>query len=408
MLDVSPTGALLIKNGGGTLKATGATALSAGTWYRVEALFTSGQATVRVFAVATGALVQTMGPVAVSAGVATRLRVGSVTVGGPVLVDRVQIADGWVTPVPTPSPSPSPPPSPSPCGSLAGTYDPASPPRYEHVVVIMEENWSYHDFVASKAAPYLTSLNAGCGAETNFHAATHPSQPNYMAATSGIASTMGARTSADNIFHQAEVAGLSWKSYQESMPTPCSGTQTSVYKAGHNPAFYYDNLRTPANTCALRDVPLSPALDDDIAADTLPSYTWITPNECHIFYWVTGCTTPQSALKAEGDKWLSALIPRLTAMPSYRAGTTLILVTFDEGRESSNESYVDCTDAVYYVGHPDCQVPTVVVSPYIAPGTTDASDQNLYSLLGTTEDILGVPRLARAIGQPSMRATMPF
>jgi hypothetical protein len=50
----------------------------------------------------------------------------------------------------------------------------------------------------------------------------------------------------------------------------------------------------------------------------------------------------------------------------------------------------------------------VVVSPYIAPRTTDGTDLNLYSLLGTTEDILGVPRLARAVGQRSMRATMPF
>ena len=68
----------------------------------------------------------------------------------------------------------------------------------------------------------------------------------------------------------------------------------------------------------------------------------------------------------------------------------------------------DCTSPAYYSRHPDCQIPTVVVSPYVTPGTVDGTDLNLYSLLATTQDALGLPRLGRAVGQASMRATMRF
>jgi len=296
----------------------------------------------------------------------------------------------------------------APCGQLASRYDPARPPRYEHVVVLMEENVTYGQFLASTQMPYLRQLSRLCGSATNFHAATHPSQPNYMAATSGVASPVGRRVGNDNIFKQLERSGRSWKSYQESMPAPCSSAYTGLYKTGHNPAFFYNNLRTPVNTCVANDVPMRPALDRAIARDALPTYSWITPNQCHIFYWVSQCSTPRANAWREGDRWLSTFLPRLLAMPSYRAGKTLIIITFDEGLEERAQAGVDCTSPAYYRNHPDCHIPTVVVSPYIRPGTRDARDLNLFSLLGTTQDILGLPRLAGARGEPSMRTGLRF
>ncbi|MGZ4607328.1 MAG: alkaline phosphatase family protein [Oryzihumus sp.] len=402
-VEIAPSGRLQLRNGGGTLRSTGTFSLAAGTWYRAEALFQGGQLTVRVFDM-TGALLGTVGPVAITAGTPSRLRTGLVVTGAPLLIDRVQIADDWLTDVAPPPPPPPPPPSP--CGSLSGSFDPANPPQYDHVVVLMEENWSYQSFATSTAAPFLTQLSLSCGNETNFHAATHTSQPNYMAATSGIASAVGAQVANANLFEQLQSIGKTWRSYEESMPANCSGSSVAPYKPGHNPAYYYTDLLSPLNTCVQNDLPLDAVLPAAIATDSLPAFSWITPNLCHDWHWSTACTGASSERVSAGDAWLSNLIPQLTAMPSYQAGRTLIVVTFDEGE--GGVSGVDCTDPAYYVSHPDCQIPTVVVSPYIAPGTTDATDLNLYSLLGTTEDILGVPRLGRAVGQPSMRATMPF
>jgi hypothetical protein len=386
-VQVTPGGQLQIRSGSGSVAATATTSLAVGTWYRIEVLFANGQVTVRRFDM-NGVLLDTLGPAAVTAGTPTVLRTGLALKGGPILIDHVQVGDDWLTAVP------SPPPFDNPCGSLAAQYDAQNPPHYDHVVVIMEENWSYHDFASSTQAPYLTSLAAGCGDETNFHNATHPSQPNYMAATSGIVTNVGAMTGNDNIFAQLQ-AGSSWKSYQESMATPCQGTSSATYKPGHNPAYWYTTLRSPVNTCATNDVPMSPALDDDLTNDTLPAFSWLSANECHEFYWVKACSTPQSQRIQQGDAWLAAMVPRLAALPSYQQGRTLIVITFDEGRENTNTNYVDCTDPAYYPAHPDCQVPTVVVSPYLQ-ARADNSDQNLYSLLGTIQDNFGLPRLGRA------------
>jgi hypothetical protein len=51
-----------------------------------------------------------------------------------------------------------------------------------------------------------------------------------------------------------------------------------------------------------------------------------------------------------------------------------------------------------------CQIPTIIVSPYVSAGSTDSADHNLYGLLGDIEDILGYPRLGRAVGQPTLRS----
>ena len=86
-----------------------------------------------------------------------------------------------------------------PCGLLA--YPQVNKPVYQHIVVIMDENLSYASFNASTQAPYLHGLGAACGSEKNMHAATHPSQANYMAATSGVATgTIGSTVTSTEVY----------------------------------------------------------------------------------------------------------------------------------------------------------------------------------------------------------------
>lgn len=291
-----------------------------------------------------------------------------------------------------------------PCGGLTPPAN--GSPSYSHIVVVMDENVSYATFQKTADAPYLHALASQCGSETFMHAATHPSQPNYMAATSGKATGVGVHTANANIFQQAQAHSDTWKSYEESMPASCAAN-SGFYKSGHNPAFWYTNLRSPSNTCLLYDVPLAPALDTDIENDSLPSFSWITPNACNDMHGLSSCSQPSSQRIAVGDAWLSDLIPRLTALPSYQAGQTLILVVWDEGN-GAGPAGADCTDPAVYSNQPSCRIPTIVVSPYVQPGVTDSGDHNLYALLGDMEDILGYPRLGRAVGQPSMRPGLGF
>lgn len=291
----------------------------------------------------------------------------------------------------------------APCGFLA--YDALHPPTYQHVVVIMDENISPSQLTAT-TAPYLTSVKSACGREGFMHAATHFSDPNYAAATSGVTTSAGAMTNNDNVFHQAQVAGDSWKAYEESMPRVCS-TSAEPYNAYHDPAHWYSDLRTPTNTCATYDVPLVPALGNDLAAQVLPSYVWITPDDCHNMHWIAGCSQPKAQAIKTGDAWLGQIVPQILASPSYRAGRTLVFITWDEGSGNATKG-VDCTDPKVYTTQASCRIPTYVLSAYVRPGSRDTSDQNIYSLLATTEDVLGYPRLGRAVGQPSMRPGLGF
>src|SRR5262249_58627858 len=87
---------------------------------------------------------------------------------------------------------------------------------------------------------------AGCGLATNAHNETHPSLPNYIAATSGLPPALLGRwrhdcnavgpclTRAPNLFAQAS----SWGAYAESMPKPCVHFFTGPYAPRHNPAVH--------------------------------------------------------------------------------------------------------------------------------------------------------------------------
>ena len=290
-----------------------------------------------------------------------------------------------------------------PCGTLG--YHRSHPPRYRHVVVIMNENTSPSELTADRA-PFLTRLRKQCGSEGSMHAATHYSDPNYLAVTSGHPREMGSMSRSDNIFHQVQRAGRRWTSYQQSMTRSC-GPNVTPYSTWHDPAHWYSDLRSPRNTCATRDVPLYPRLSRDLRRDALPAFAWITPDECHNMHWSTGCAGSADRAIPIGDAWLEKKVSQLVSRPSYRAGRTLVIITWDEGDGHSTRG-ADCTDPAVYRQQASCLIPTFVLSPYVVPGARDTSDQNLYSLLGTVEDVLRVPRLGRAVGQPSLRPGLRF
>src|SRR5262244_3870098 len=96
------------------------------------------------------------------------------------------------------------------------------PPHWEHVVWIFFENHSFDEIVGSGDAPFMNqALIPRCGLATNYRDLTHPSVPNYIAATPGLPldalgplsddcnATGPCHTSAPSIFGQAP----SWGAY---------------------------------------------------------------------------------------------------------------------------------------------------------------------------------------------------
>ena len=182
-----------------------------------------------------------------------------------------------------------------------------APQTYRHVVVIMEENQSYDDIVGRSSAPYLNYLATACGLATNYRGVTHPSHPNYMAATGGIPTSAGS-IDAPNIFRQVRRRAGSWRVYQEAMPHNCDRRSAYPYKAGHNPGISYAAIQSG---CQLWDVGWA-AFTRDVANHALPTYAFITPDQCHNMH--ASCTRGATAIRA-GDTWLSHGSSRRSCRP---------------------------------------------------------------------------------------------
>ena len=260
-----------------------------------------------------------------------------------------------------------------------------APASYQAVLWVWFENKA--PVVASSAAPTFTSLASACGLATDYHAITHPSLPNYLAATGG--STFGIADDSPpsahpidsaSIFSQVQSTGRRWRSYQESMPSACAVSDSGTYAVKHNPAAYFTGIRTD---CAQWDVPMgsttSGAFQRDLANDELPAFGFITPNLCNDMH---DCSV------STGDGWLKSWLPTILSSAAYLRGRTALIVTFDEDDRSGNNI-----------------VSTIVVAPSVGAGTTSGRAFDHYSLLRTTEEMLGLGQIGNAVTAPSMRST---
>ena len=240
----------------------------------------------------------------------------------------------------------------------------------DHVIWIWMENRDYAAVVGAGDAPYENALAAKCGLLTNYHSISKPSLPNYIAATSGSTQGIGDNDppsahplAATNLFSQVKSAGRQWRSYQESAPGNCSSATTSLYAVKHDPAPYYTNL---AADCGNWDVPMGTTSGgtflNDLNAGALPAFTSITPNLCNDTH---DCSV------ATGDQWLASWVPKILDGPNYRAGNTVLFLMWDEGTA-------------------DDRIPAIVVSPFTRVGLTAGTRFDHYSLLRTTEQLLGI------------------
>jgi phosphatidylinositol-3-phosphatase len=103
----------------------------------------------------------------------------------------------------------------SPQGLDAQSGDRSTLKNYQHVFLIMMENTTYTRLIGNPNAPFINFAARTYGLATNYTGITHPSQPNYIASTSG--STNGVADDNDttidvpNIVDQLESHGKSWK-----------------------------------------------------------------------------------------------------------------------------------------------------------------------------------------------------
>lgn len=228
------------------------------------------------------------------------------------------------------------------CSATASWAQSPSLPQFGHVFIVVEENHSYSSVVGSSSMPYLNSLISKYGLATNYVADTHPSIGNYFMLTTGhILTNNDSETpssfpvSADNIAHELELAGKTWKDYRE---------MTGTYYVRHDPLAYMTNINS-ANR-----VPFT-QFATDLANGALPDFSFIVPN---------GCDDAHDCSLSTADAWLqSNLDPLVKSALFQQAG--LLIVTFDEGSGSGSCTDSDIQAGTWCGGH----VATVIISPLL-------------------------------------------
>ena len=251
-------------------------------------------------------------------------------------------------------------------------------PDFDHVYVIVMENKEYSSIVGGKSAPYLNSLIARYGLATAFYGETHPSEPNYIALTSG--GTQGATDDGDynlsvnNLFDQVSASGRTWHAYQQGYPGDCfTGSSSSAvvdgvglsgeYARWHDPAISYTSISGNTAKCAnITDLAgFNPAA---------ANFEFITPNMINDMH---------DGTIADGDNFLKAFLPQITGSAAFN--NSVVFVTFDEGTTDDNGG-----------GH----IATIAITPNMTPGFKATAAYTHYSMLRTIEQAWGMPYLGTA------------
>ncbi|HEY0815826.1 MAG TPA: alkaline phosphatase family protein [Pseudonocardia sp.] len=236
-------------------------------------------------------------------------------------------------------------------------------------MIAVLENKDADQVLGSGRAPFLDQL-AQTGVDfTDFHAETHPSQPNYLALFSG--DTLGVTNdaclpplTAPNLGNQLLTAGRSFVGYSEDLPAPgFTGCTSGKYAQKHAPWSAFTTLPAATN---------QPWTAWPTSLDTLPTVAFVVPNLCHDMH---DCGV------GVGDQWLRQnLADYLTWARSHHS---LLIVTFDE-----TDSYLGSNRIV-----------TLMDGAGLKPGPVNERVDH-YRLLRTIEAMYQLPALGHAGAAP--------
>jgi acid phosphatase len=233
------------------------------------------------------------------------------------------------------------------CGGAAGTNSTNSSGGggggggqvARHVVVVVEENKDYSEVIGNTASmPFLNGLATQYAVATNYFANDQPSSPNYFMLTAGIITSAEGNPTLtvadDNIVRELSAAGKTWKVYAESLPSVgYLGTGTYPYIQWHNPFVFFNDVKDSPQQ-QQNVVPFT-QFATDLAANTLPDYAFIVPNDENNSHDCptagTNCNLQQ--MLANADHWLQTNIGPLTTNALWPQ--MLLVVMYDEAEHGN-------------------------------------------------------------------------
>ncbi len=303
---------------------------------------------------------------------------------------------------------------------------------FDHVVIIMFEN-EYRNYVRRNA--YMASLATAGIDLRGYSGVMHPSNTNYVASVAGeicnisedpVYCTLmpGAPPPSNNqalsqtpIVDRIRDKGLTWGAYFETYQRPefpplltpvmdgstvdqiATSKRTILdgipYINAHNPFVRFSSItgnREQWDRLGTLNDFISDCLDN-----TLPEYSWISPNLWSDGHWLFASYTepPERGISLvdQLSHWLEGFF-RVLNFPGPNSRIpprTLVVVTFDEADFDQNYETLEAWDGTY--DGPN-QVYTVLLGDGIEPGI-EVEGYNHYSLLKTIEKNFGLGDLGK-------------
>ena len=286
-------------------------------------------------------------------------------------------------------------------------------PRFGHVFLIVGENTTYSHLTATNAPYLMGDLRRRSAWLTRYRAATHWSQANYIALTSGRFTRCeqkdygaACHDHVNNLYHQLDVRSLTWTTWLEGGTAKCdtgSGSTcepqgpcplTGFYTTG-NPPINYADIEGEGGTwsathksaeCLQNDIYAGPehapmrTFNRALASGDVPAFNLVLPNGCEDGE--AHCKPTPNRYRAFDD-FLAREIPRIEASPAF-GDDGVIVVTYDEDQRKDGM-------AKKHGFGSGGRVVCAIVSPLATPGEYDGRFFH-YSLLRTLEDGFGMHR----------------
>jgi hypothetical protein len=251
--------------------------------------------------------------------------------------------------------------------TAAPVHAAGSVPRYDHVVVVTEENEDAGDILGSSDAPYINGLADGGASFQDAHAEEHHSEGNYVALLSG--SDQGIDHDdpcpvdfgdTDNLGKQLSAAGKTFSGYSEDLPyAGYTGCNSGDYARKHNATADFNSTKDGAHNQPFSSFPTD--------FTKLPTVSFVAPNLCNDMH---DCDV------STGDDWLKNKIGAYAEWA--KTHNSLLIVTWDEDSGTDDNKIA----TIFYGANVKTSKPTERIDH--------------YSVLRTLEDMYGLSSLGSA------------